>query len=165
MEEKLQKFSDARGVTTLLLVSLCMSYLPMGPSGDTCLGWGTYILLWELMGGPSVMPLDTASPTSCCSRLETVWPPQGTSWISVGQPDFTFLLGHAHPTSWHKAGKQFSFRSPRPLLPPNQGNLCFLRKHKHEILCAGPQRGPTGHPASSSLIGALLWEPPGPAML
>lgn len=139
MEEKLQKFSDARGATPFSWYpSACLVY-PRGPAGMRAWDGAHAFYCVELMGGPSVMPLDTTSPTSCCSRLDA---PPGASWISVGQLDLTFLLGHAHPTSWHRAGKQFPCGSRRPLLPPNQGNVCFLRKYKHEILCAGTQRGP-----------------------
>lgn len=50
------------------------------------------------------------------------------------------------PTSQNKAGKQSPYRAPHPFLPPSQENECFLRKYKHQVLCAG---------ASSVLLTAL----------
>lgn len=44
------------------------------------------------------------------------------------------------PSSQNKVGKQSPCWAPRPRLPPNQGNVCFLRKYKHRVLCAGAHR-------------------------
>lgn len=79
-------------------------------------------------------------PASHCLRLETQGGHHhghlGHLRVSLTSRPFSASLTS---TSQNKAGKQSPYLAPHPLLPPNQGNVCFLRKYKHEVFCAGAQ--------------------------
>lgn len=74
--------------------------------------------------------------------------------VGISRPVWLHFLVVLALTSQYKAGKQFPCwslpRTPRP----QPGTVCFLRKYRHEVLCAGARRDLAGCPVSPSFSGA-----------
>ena len=74
--------------------------------------------------------------------------------VVISRPVWLHFLVVLALTSQYKAGKQFPCWS-RPRTPrPQPGTVCFLRKYRHEVLCAGARRDLAGCPVSPSFLRA-----------
>ena len=80
--------------------------------------------------------------------------------VVISRPVWLHFLVVLALTSQYKAGKQFPCWSHPRTRRPQPGTVCFLRKYRHEVLCAGARRDLAGCPVSPSFLraGVSAWD-------